>query len=326
MKTKAVIFTKENTYITKELEIDSPKSTDIVVKTLVSAISPGTERWILRGKHIGTEFPCVPGYHRIGIVEECGKNVKNFQKGDIVYGTGNRWKEKIISMWGAHIGYSVSNENEYKLVSTTKLNNAELENLSFIMLAGVAARGIRFLEIKKDDKLVIIGGGILGATAYQLAKFHGGDPILIEPNDDRRKFLKDLIPNMIKSADESIKLKRFAPAGYDKFYDTVGHAETTDKLVQLMKNQSTMLLQVQYFDKLKCAINLDQIKIREITMKTTIGIDDEDFEYTTDKIKTRTIKMGAMISHRFTPDNMLKGYELLDKNKEHNLGMIINWE
>ncbi|MCX8083055.1 MAG: hypothetical protein N3D17_06670 [bacterium] len=40
---------------------------------------------MLKGKYIGTKFPCVPEYHRIGIVEKCGKDVKIFKPGDIVY-------------------------------------------------------------------------------------------------------------------------------------------------------------------------------------------------------------------------------------------------
>lgn len=80
--TRAVIFPAADKFAMTELELEEPGPRDIVVRTLVSAISPGTERWVLRGKHIGTEFPCAPGYLRIGIVEHCGGDVRTFQVGD----------------------------------------------------------------------------------------------------------------------------------------------------------------------------------------------------------------------------------------------------
>ena len=70
MKTKAVVFPEAEKFEMVDLTLDEMGPGDIRVRTLVSAISPGTERWVLKGKHIGTQFPCVPGYHRIGIVEE----------------------------------------------------------------------------------------------------------------------------------------------------------------------------------------------------------------------------------------------------------------
>ena len=94
LKTQALFFPKVNEYEMTEVTLPDPGPRDIVVRTLISAISPGTERWIMRGKHIGTKFPCIPGYHRIGIVESTGRDMKDFEAGDIVYGTGNRWKEE----------------------------------------------------------------------------------------------------------------------------------------------------------------------------------------------------------------------------------------
>ena len=112
MKTRAVVFPEANRFEVADLTPVSPGPGDIVVRTLVTAISPGTERWVLRGKHVGTQFPCVPGYHRIGIREECGKDVTLFQPGDVVYGSAGGWEEEdIISMWGAHIGRSVGDWN-----------------------------------------------------------------------------------------------------------------------------------------------------------------------------------------------------------------------
>lgn len=329
MKTSAVVFPEADKYKVAELTLDAPGADDFVVKTLVTAISPGTERWILRGKHAGTEFPCVPGYHRIGIVESCGADVTGFKPGNIVYGSGNRWKETdIISMWGAHVGYSVSTPEGYTLISSESPDIPMLSKCAFIIVVGVANRGVNALQPQKNEQITIIGGGIIGICAAQLSALRGAIPTIIELDPERIALIEKMGINVVNGADPDVldKLKEFAPDGIDIIYDSVGHAPTTDKLITEIKSGGRLLLQAQYFDKERCALDLDAIKIKEVTIKTTIGIDDNDFQQTLDNIRSGRLDMDAIITHRFkAPDDMLKGYELLDNGKPFNLGIVFEW-
>jgi len=330
MKTKAVRFPEANKYDVVELTLDAPGAGDIAVKTLVTAISPGTERWILRGKHVGTEFPCVPGYHRIGIVETCGADVTGFKPGDIVYGSGNRWEETdIISMWGAHVGYSVSSPEGYTLISSESPDIPMLSKCAFIIVVGVANRGINALQPQEGEHIAIIGGGIIGICAAQLSALRGAIPTVIELDQDRIALIEKMGINVINGADPDVldKIKEISPDGLDILYDSVGHAATTDNLVTQMKSGSRLLLQAQYFDKERCALDIDAIKIKEITIKTTIGIDDKDFQETLDNISSGRLDIDSLITHCFkAPGDVLKGYELLDSGKPFNLGIVFEWE
>jgi len=329
MKTRAVVFPEANKFETVELTPVSVGPNDIAVRTLVTAISPGTERWVLRGKHIGTRFPCVPGYHRIGMIEECGKEVTLFQPGDIVYGTSGKWEEeKIVSMWGAHIGYSVGPWAGYTFVASSKPEIIELESLAFTTLAGVSNRGVNFCQVKSGQRMLIIGAGIVGACAAQLAALQGGVPVLVDKDPDRIDFVKSRLGLTVLSVDEegvTDKLKTFAPAGFDILHDTVGHAGTIDAMVQLVRPQGILLLQAQYFDKAACAVDLDQIKIKELTVKTTCGIRQDDRQQTMANIRERLLKIAPLITHRFDQKDILKGYELLHTGKPHNLGIVFHW-
>jgi len=331
VKTHAVVFPQADRFEVRELALAAPGPRDIVVRTLVSAISPGTERWILRGKHIGTRFPCVPGYHRIGVIEECGKEITHLQAGDIVYGSGGRWQGEVISMWGAHVGYSVGDAYGYHFVAAAgaRPNRLELEALAFTILAGVSNRGVNFCGVRAGQKMLIIGAGFVGICAAQLAGLRGAQAVMIDKNTERLAYLKQALPTVacLCSDDPGLtqQLKGMAPAGFDIVQDTVGHAATTDAMVQLMRAQGTLLLQAQYFDKSMHVVDLDQIKIRELTVKTTCGIREEDWFETMENIRTRRVNIASLIAHRFTADDMLKGYELLHTGKPHNLGMVINW-
>jgi 2-desacetyl-2-hydroxyethyl bacteriochlorophyllide A dehydrogenase len=330
VKTQAVVFPEANRFEMTEVTPVALGPGDVAIRTLVTAISPGTERWILRGKHIGTRFPCVPGYHRIGIVEECGAEVANFQRGDIVYGAGGRWQEEgIISMWGAHVGYSVGPWGGYHFVASSRPSLLELETLAFTILAGVSNRGMNMAGVRSGDRLLILGAGIVGVCAAQIAAARGAVPVLVDKDPERIAFVRSRLGLRVLAVDDpKLKdgLKEAAPAGFDILQDTVGHAATTDAMVQLVRGQGTLLLQAQYFDKAACALDLDQIKIKELTVKTTCGIREQDWQETMAHIRERRLKIAPLISHRFERKEILKGYELIHTGKPHNLGIVFHWE
>ncbi len=327
MKINAVVFPEENKYEIRELTVPEPGPDDIEVKTLVSAISPGTERWILRGKHIGTRFPCVPGYHRIGIVSSRGKNVKNFEHGDVVYGTGNSWEENAHSMWGAHVSASAGNASGYKFISSKMPSMFELETAAFTVLSGVAVRGINACMITPGEKIIIIGGGFIGICAAQLAEFRGAKAVIIDRDPERIRFSRGFADAFSIDDKELVeRLGEASPGGFDVLYDTAGAAASTDILVSSMKKGARLLLQAQYFDRERCAIDLDAIKLREITVKTTCGVTDSDWKETLELILSRTLKIGPLITHRFSFWDILEGYRLLDDGNPFNLGIVFNWE
>jgi 2-desacetyl-2-hydroxyethyl bacteriochlorophyllide A dehydrogenase len=331
MKTRAVVFPEADRFEVRELTLDAAGPDDIVVKTLITAISPGTERWVLRGKHIGSEFPCVPGYHRIGTVEEIGSEVSKYEPGDLVYGSAGRWQEEVVSMWGAHVGRSVGPAAGYHAVPDLSPEDmGELEPLAFTILAGVANRGMNFCEVRAGQKVLIIGAGFLGICAAQLAAHRGARPVLLEKNPDRISFLKGAMPELTclsaEEGDLARKLEEIAPDGFDILHDTVGHAPTTDAMVQHVRPQGTLLLQAQYFDREACAVDLDQIKIKELTVKTTCGTREDDWEQTTAHIRAGNLKIAPMITHRFEAEDVLEGYELLHTGEPHNLGIVFHWD
>jgi 2-desacetyl-2-hydroxyethyl bacteriochlorophyllide A dehydrogenase len=329
MTTRAVVFPEANRFEFRELILDAPGPSDIVVRTLVSALSPGTERWVLRGKHIGTRFPCVPGYHRIGVIEECGRDVTQFKVGDVVYGSGGRWKEEVVSMWGAHVGRSVSGAGGYKLIASSPPDQAEMEALAFSIVAGVSHRGVSFCDVQPGQKMLTIGAGFVGVCAAQFAALRGGIPVLLDANPERVSFLKEVLPAItslrVDAEETPGTLEALAPGGFDILHDTVGHAATTDALVLRVRPQGTLLLQAQYFDKIEQALDLDQIKIRELTIKTSCGIRDDDWRETTAAIRDGRLKITPLITQRFAAADALEGFALLHTGKPHNLGMIVDW-
>lgn len=329
MKTKAVVFTAVDTYEVMNVEIAGLGAEDILVRTLWTAVSPGTERWTLRGKHIGTRFPCIPGYHRIGIVEATGSAVTTHKTGDIVYGSSNKVLPPFVNMFGAHIAHSVSAAGAYTILGHGDMDPALAEQIVFTILVAVGNRGVNALAVKPRQKILHIGAGIVSLSAAQIAALRGTYSVLVDTDAQHVEFVNRQFPDFLcldgNDPELDAKLKEYAPDGFDILQDTAGVPAAIDRYVGFVRYQGTLLLQAQYFDKEHRAVDLDQIKIRELTIKTTCGTSPEDNAEVRHLIQKGWLKVTPLITHRFKSDQIKSAYQLLDKNTEHNLGMVIDW-
>ncbi len=75
MRTEAVVFDTPGSVSLRSLDLDAPGPADIVVETLWSGISTGTEKLLWSGRmppFPGLGYPLVPGYETVGEVVEAG--------------------------------------------------------------------------------------------------------------------------------------------------------------------------------------------------------------------------------------------------------------
>ena len=64
---------------------------------------------------------------------------------------------------------------------------------------------------------------------------------------------------------------------------------------------------------------------RELTIKTTCGIRDDDWRETTAAISTGRLQIEPLITHRFAAKDALDGFALLHTGKPHSLGIVLDW-
>ncbi|HOV14934.1 MAG TPA: NAD(P)-dependent alcohol dehydrogenase, partial [Spirochaetota bacterium] len=160
--------------VTEIVEVEKPvcKNNDVLIKiksftvTLPDCAFRKGEPFIARFFSGLSKPKFIPGDILAGIIEEIGKNVTLFKKGDEVYGcTG--------TSFGAHAEYISLNENS---VLVKKPDNLSFEEASGLCYEGLT--GLPFLRdnahIKQGDKILIIGASSsVGLSAVQLAKYYG---------------------------------------------------------------------------------------------------------------------------------------------------------
>ncbi|MFC2026755.1 NAD(P)-dependent alcohol dehydrogenase [Chloroflexota bacterium] len=170
---KAVIYEKygpPEVLQIQEVEKPTPKGNEVLIKILATAITAVDMGY---RRSLGQSSSKKPrkhmlGYYLAGEVEEVGKDVKRFRRGDKVYGGD------VFSL-GAFAEYKCMRE---KGVLVIKPDNMTYEEAAVITYGGLTA--LPFLrdkgKIYQGCKVLIIGAsGGIGIYAVQLAKYFGAE-------------------------------------------------------------------------------------------------------------------------------------------------------
>jgi len=167
----------------KEVDKPNPKKNEVLIRVRGSSIAIGDS--IMRSFNIpvkgfakffarlylGFNKPkrTILGMELAGVIEEVGRDVKNFKKGDEVYGS-TFWAD-----FGGHGQYKCLKAKDRHLHLALKPENMTYEEAAPVTGGCITALGIlRKADIKEGQKVLIYGAsGSVGTYAVQLAKFFG---------------------------------------------------------------------------------------------------------------------------------------------------------
>ena len=170
MLCRRIVFKSSKEVAIEETDVPGPSADQILVKTSVTLISTGTELTMLNGEFPKysvwdkiTKYPVVPGYSNCGVVEEVGRNIKDFTVGDRVLTSA------------PHSEYVLANP-----LGTNKVpEGISDEEATFGILGATVMNGVRLAHIVLGECVVIVGAGILGQLACQFSRLFGGFPVIV---------------------------------------------------------------------------------------------------------------------------------------------------
>ncbi|MBC8755049.1 NAD(P)-dependent alcohol dehydrogenase [Kordia sp. YSTF-M3] len=212
------------------------------------------------------KYPLVPGHEIVGRVLEVGTGVSKFKEGDLV-GVGclvdscqtcsaceddlEQFCEKgMVGTYNGpnkHTGkqtfggYSTSIVVREEFVLLVP-ENLDIKAVAPLLCAGITTfSSLNHWNIKKGDKVGVIGLGGLGHMGIKFAHAIGAETIMITTSPDKAKDAKRLGADAVlisKDEDEMAKHK----GSFDFLLNTVPVKHDMNPYIQLLKRDSTMVM------------------------------------------------------------------------------------
>lgn len=213
----------------------------------------------------GSQFPMVPGHEIVGRVIKTGAKVKKFKEGDFAgvgclvdscrtcssckegleqfcengfVGTYNSVEKDGSPTYGGYANNIVVNE-DFVLRISSKLDLAATAPL---LCAGITTYSpLRHWNIKKGQKVGVVGLGGLGHMAVKLADSMGAHVVVFTTSEkkigDAKKLGADEV--VLSKSAEQMKAQRNS---FDFIIDTVSAPHDLDQYLALLKRDGSMVL------------------------------------------------------------------------------------
>ena len=317
---KAIVYSKYGSpevLELKEIEKPVPKGNEILVKVDATTVTTGDTR--LRSLNVPPGFRFITrlafgfrkprnpvlGQELSGEVESTGKEVKQFKKGDKVFGTSGS---------GGYAGYATVAEDDAIALKPDALDYEEAASLTFGSLSSLVY--LRdFGKIKKGDKVLINGAsGGLGTMAVQLSKYFGADVTGVCSSSN-----SELVRSL--GADRIIDYTQedFTRNGkkYDIIFDTVGKV-TYSKCKTSLKENGRFLMAVAGIPQFLLVL-WTSLFSRKKAMAGVAVFKKEDLNFVKELVEQG--KLRPVIDRRYPFEQMVEAHRYVDMG--HKKGSVL---
>ncbi|MDW7657720.1 MAG: zinc-binding alcohol dehydrogenase [Bacillota bacterium] len=170
-----IVFTDVGQASCQRFSVRTPAEDEVLIETEYSVLSAGTERAnLLAMPNTPQQFPAYPGYCAVGRVTSSGPAVSGYEPGC-----------RVIVYHGGHQSHTVMKAQGLVKVEQDKLDPLEA---AFTVIASMSMQGLRKVRLELGESIMIMGQGLLGIFATQLARLSGGLPVMaLDFNQKRRE-------------------------------------------------------------------------------------------------------------------------------------------
>ena len=171
-----VVFESIGTAVLKQFEVPQPKAGEVLLENEYTVVSAGTERAnLVNLPNTSLRFPYHPGYSGIGRVIAIGDGVENVVIGD-----------RALAESSGHRSHAVQ-----RAAGLTVVDDDRVESLdaAFVVIAAMGLQGVRKLKLQLGESAMVIGLGVLGMFATQMAALDGAIPVIVSDFDEKRRAL-----------------------------------------------------------------------------------------------------------------------------------------
>jgi 2-desacetyl-2-hydroxyethyl bacteriochlorophyllide A dehydrogenase len=333
VKGKQVVFTAPGQVVMEEREINYPGTGQVLVRSLFTLVSTGTELTALMGNFPLSSvwaryvrYPFSPGYDNVGEVIALGEGIEGLEVG-----------EKIFC-WAPHGQFALVDSKRVYKVS----EDVPLQEVTFAALGQIALNGVRLGEIALGESVVIIGLGPVGQLALQFVRLSGSFPIIaVDLSEKRLEIARShgadfTLGSRGENSEEEIRhLTRGRMA--DVVFEVTGNQKVIPWALRLLKRRGKLVIlgsprgkvEVDFHDEAH-TLGLRIIGAHN-SMHTPYETPynqwtlERDLELFLDLLRSGRVRVKDLISHVFPWWEAPKAYQLLLEDRTKTMGVLFDW-
>ena len=293
-------------------EPEGPVGNEVKTETIYSGITNGTERNQLIGGNYAPKDEQLPtggnGYQNVGRVIEVGPDVSELQVGDVLY------------MSAVHAEYAVMAEDDLLIKLPDSVDRTEA---ALFGMTSVAMRTCRNTELKMGERVLIVGAGIIGQVAAQIAAVMGARATLCDINPNRLE-----IARQIGAAETVLDVsgdgweKGVADGTFDAVIDFAGVPGMEDQFISAVRQRGRVIF-IAGRGKVTYTFNLGQG--REIQLKQNSHFDRDDLQNLCRLVDRGLVKIAPLIRDVAPVSEAKRIYDTLRDNPNELLGTVFVW-
>lgn len=339
---KAVIFKEPyKAGFCEDVALPEMDEESVMIQTQYSIISRGTEMDLYTGcKHSRNKdeqwYPMLPGYLASGIVIEKGKNVEGLQVGDPVIGSNlfGGYDPRYCAAWAGHMEYAVYNRTSHKELSYHRLvkvpEGVDLLEAPLAAIAAVPCHGIMaMLDIRPGQKVLVIGLGLIGNFAAQIAAAQGALVYCVEQFQNRIEIAKlNGLTHIIRTDMEKLESAVLGEVGSEKFdvvIEATGEERFLMAAVALVKEYGKIHAQGMYLNGTPDSL-LRELFDHNIAVSASCGEKPEYVSKCLELMSQGKLTVHGMINGVYRPEEAETVYENVYRHPELYLTAAFGWQ
>lgn len=286
----------------------------VLLQTLYSGLTNGTERNVLMGGNYGGRWPGRCAYQLVSRVIEVGAEITRFTVGDIVY-TGT---------FPGHVPFHLARESDLII----KLPDGfDLQAAALLGVASVPMHDIRRAQTTIDDNVLVFGAGLVGQLAAQAARAVGAKVTIVDLDADRLALAKLLGADAalnISTEEGKARLNMLKP------FTVVVEASGADVLGaildgkdRLIAYRGRLLLIAGRFD---VTYRFNSGQFSEVAVLHAGHFDQIDLEHVVRLVAKGTLRIRPLITNVLPIADAIRIYDTLRDAPNSLLGTVFAWE
>ena len=307
----------------EQVPVPEPGPEEVLTRTRVSLISRGSELW-RRYVMEGPVSPEAMGYSTTGIVETAGDGVRGFAAGDRVVATA------------PHAEYSLRSLAADARTDRLHRLHPELsfEQGTFHPLASSGAGWAQALQITADDRVAVLGQGLVGNLVMQFARrFRPAQLIAVDTLEIRCRIAAEVgAPEVVHAGEEDpVEAVRRLTGGEGAsiVVDCVGGPPGIASFEQAQRMLAPGgLIQVNAkYQNAPLPLDVDSFQGKRVLVSYPPSADRAAMASTAmAAMAAGEVQVQPLVTHRLPGKELKAGYDLLYEHPEQALGVLFHWE